>query len=176
MVLVDDQRRYVDANGAAQSALALSVPELRRLRLDGVTPPHLVRTMEATWAQLAQLGRVPWPPSSGGERSYLGVTSFALADALPGKHLIAFAPVGWPDRRTPGVSGADRTGSRPSLTAREVEVLALAAEGNSRSAIARTLHLRPSTVRTHLEHIYAKLGVHDRAAAVAQALRLGLIV
>jgi two-component system nitrate/nitrite response regulator NarL len=33
----------------------------------------------------------------------------------------------------------------------------------------------PATVRAHFEHIYAKLGVHDRAAAVAQAMRLGMI-
>ncbi len=61
------------------------------------------------------------------------------------------------------------------LTPREVEVLQLAAKGNSRGGIARTLLVSPATVRTHFERIYAKLGVHDRAAAVAQAMRLGLI-
>jgi PAS domain S-box-containing protein len=65
-------------------------------------------------------------------------------------------------------------GPRP-LTERELEVLRLAAEGHSGPEIAEQLVLSPATVRTHFEHIYEKLGVGDRAAAVAQALRTGLI-
>ena len=51
----------------------------------------------------------------------------------------------------------------------------LAAEGLSGPGIAERLVLSPATVKTHFEHIYEKLGVGDRAAAVAQALRTGLI-
>lgn len=65
--------------------------------------------------------------------------------------------------------------ARP-LSARELEVLHLAAEGLSGPAIAERLVLSPSTVKTHFEHIYDKLGVGDRGGAVAQALRVGLIV
>jgi PAS domain S-box-containing protein len=65
-------------------------------------------------------------------------------------------------------------GPRP-LSEREIEVLRLAAEGLSGPAIAQRLVLSPATVKTHFEHIYVKLGVGDRAAAVAQALRTGLI-
>jgi PAS domain S-box-containing protein len=65
-------------------------------------------------------------------------------------------------------------GPRP-LTARELDVLRLASDGHSGPVIAERLVLRPSTVKTHFEHIYEKLGVGDRAAAVAQALRTGLI-
>ena len=65
-------------------------------------------------------------------------------------------------------------GPRP-LTAREIEVLRLAAEGHRGPAIAEQLVLSPLTVKTHFQHIYEKLGVGDRAAAVAQALRTGLI-
>jgi ATP/maltotriose-dependent transcriptional regulator MalT len=65
-------------------------------------------------------------------------------------------------------------GPRP-LTEREIEVLRLAAAGQSGPRIAEQLVLSHSTVRTHFEHIYEKLGVGDRAAAVAQALRTGLI-
>jgi DNA-binding CsgD family transcriptional regulator len=61
------------------------------------------------------------------------------------------------------------------LTPREIEVLALAAEGLSGPGIAEQLVLSPATVKTHFQHIYEKLGVGDRAAAVAQALRTGLI-
>jgi PAS domain S-box-containing protein len=61
------------------------------------------------------------------------------------------------------------------LTKRELEVVKLAAEGNTGPRIAEQLVIEPATVKTHFEHIYEKLGVSDRAAAVAQALRLGLI-
>jgi PAS domain S-box-containing protein len=61
------------------------------------------------------------------------------------------------------------------LTEREREVLAIAANGNSTRAIAEQLFVSPATVKTHLEHIYEKLGVSDRAAAVALALRTGLM-
>lgn len=61
------------------------------------------------------------------------------------------------------------------LSARELEVLTLAAEGFSGPRIAERLTVSPATVKTHFEHIYEKLGVGDRAAAVAHALRSGVI-
>jgi two-component system nitrate/nitrite response regulator NarL len=64
---------------------------------------------------------------------------------------------------------------RPLLTAREGEILALVADDCSTSIIARRLHLSAATVQTHVQHIYAKLEVSDRAAAVAAAFRLGLM-
>jgi DNA-binding CsgD family transcriptional regulator len=62
-----------------------------------------------------------------------------------------------------------------TLSPRELEVLRLAAEGRSGPAIARQLVVSPSTVKTHFEHVYEKLGVGDRAGAVAYALRAGVI-
>ncbi|MDX6581277.1 MAG: hypothetical protein QOI10_461 [Solirubrobacterales bacterium] len=67
------------------------------------------------------------------------------------------------------------SGDRPALTPRELEVLALAAQGHSRRQIAELLTVSLETVKTHFQHIYAKLGVSDRTAAVAKALRDGLI-
>jgi DNA-binding CsgD family transcriptional regulator/PAS domain-containing protein len=64
---------------------------------------------------------------------------------------------------------------RRALTARELEILRHAADGERGPEIARRLVISPSTVKTHFENIYDKLGVSDRAAAVAQALRAGLI-
>jgi PAS domain S-box-containing protein len=66
-------------------------------------------------------------------------------------------------------------GRARSLTPRELEVLQLAADGFSGRKIAERLVVSPSTVKTHFDHIYEKLGVSDRAAAVATGLRLGLI-
>jgi PAS domain S-box-containing protein len=62
-----------------------------------------------------------------------------------------------------------------NLSPRELEVLSLAAQGNSVPVIARDLKIAPSTVRSHFDNLYAKLGVSDRAAAVAQGIRRGLI-
>ena len=64
---------------------------------------------------------------------------------------------------------------RPALSAREREVLALVAEGLSAPDIAASLHLSPATIKTHLQSLYEKLGVSDRAAAVARAMRQGLL-
>jgi DNA-binding NarL/FixJ family response regulator len=61
------------------------------------------------------------------------------------------------------------------LTAKEREVLARLAEGRSNAAIAAALHVTPATVKTHLAHIYEKLGASDRNEAVVRAVALGLL-
>lgn len=66
-------------------------------------------------------------------------------------------------------------GDRPVLTDREREVLALTADGGSAAQVAGHLHLSEATVKTHLHHVYEKLDVSDRAAAVAKGMRFGLI-
>ena len=65
--------------------------------------------------------------------------------------------------------------SAPSLSEREREVLNRIARGQSVPAIAADLYLAPSTVKTHLQRLYEKLGVNDRAAAVAEAMRQRLL-
>lgn len=69
----------------------------------------------------------------------------------------------------------DGPNGRPELTARENEVLHLIAEGKSAPQIGREIHLSPTTVKSHLHTLYEKLGVSDRAAAVAEAMRRGLL-
>ena len=62
-----------------------------------------------------------------------------------------------------------------ALTAREVEVLQLVATGATNADAGRALHVSEATVKTHLLHAFAKLGVDDRTAAVTTALARGLI-
>ncbi|MFJ3882599.1 response regulator [Streptomyces sp. NPDC090077] len=69
---------------------------------------------------------------------------------------------------------APRTGLPDGLTAREGEVLTLIAEGHSNSEIARRLTIGRSTVKTHVNNLFAKTGVRDRAQAVRYAFRNGL--
>jgi two-component system nitrate/nitrite response regulator NarL len=64
---------------------------------------------------------------------------------------------------------------RVRLTERERAILRLIADGRSLPAIARELHLAAATVKTHVAHVYEKLGVSERAAAVAEAMRRGLL-
>nr|WP_281425612.1 response regulator transcription factor [Streptomyces corallincola] len=72
------------------------------------------------------------------------------------------------------VSAVRSPGGEP-LSAREREVLALVARGTSNREIARELFISEATVKTHLTHLYAKLGVKDRAAAVATGYERGIL-
>jgi DNA-binding NarL/FixJ family response regulator len=63
----------------------------------------------------------------------------------------------------------------PTLSPRELEVLALVAEGRSNPEIARALYIGEATVKTHLLHVFEKLGVNDRTRAVTRAMELGLL-
>lgn len=62
-----------------------------------------------------------------------------------------------------------------SLSSREREVLSMIGQGLTVAAIAKELYLAPSTVKTHVQRLYEKLGVTGRAAAVAEAMRRGLL-
>jgi DNA-binding NarL/FixJ family response regulator len=61
------------------------------------------------------------------------------------------------------------------VSEREIEILMLVAQGRSNREIARELHISDSTVKAHMLHIFDKLGVTDRTAAVTTALRQGII-
>jgi DNA-binding CsgD family transcriptional regulator len=65
--------------------------------------------------------------------------------------------------------------SPPSVTSRQVEVLNLASHGLTSSEIAEQLGVGATTIKTHFENIFTRLGVSDRSAAVAMALRHGII-
>jgi DNA-binding NarL/FixJ family response regulator len=62
-----------------------------------------------------------------------------------------------------------------TLSAREVEVLALVAKGQTNAEIGRSLHISEATVKTHLLRSFGKLGVSDRTAAVTTAMAQGLL-
>ncbi|NYE38907.1 DNA-binding NarL/FixJ family response regulator [Nocardioides cavernae] len=63
----------------------------------------------------------------------------------------------------------------PKLSAREEEVLALLADGMGTGEIAGSLYMSESTAKTHITHIYQKLGAANRAQALVAAMRLGLL-
>jgi DNA-binding NarL/FixJ family response regulator len=71
--------------------------------------------------------------------------------------------------------GQVRAPAKDDLSKRELEVLALIAKGATNREAAAKLFISEATVKTHLLHLYAKLGVSDRAAAVATAFARGLL-
>ena len=62
-----------------------------------------------------------------------------------------------------------------ALSGRELEVVALVARGASNKEIAHALRISEATIKTHLAHIFEKLGVTDRTSAVTRAIERGLI-
>lgn len=126
------------------------------------------------------------------EAAALGLRSALLFPAIDGERVVAALSFYSFDRRGPSERlertlrsighqlgrflSRRRAQLEPSpLSAREIEVLALAGQGLSGPKIAERLVVSPSTVKTHFENIYDKLGVSDRGGAVAVGLRMGLI-
>ncbi len=71
--------------------------------------------------------------------------------------------------------GQIRAPAEEKLSNREIEVLQLVAEGSNNREIAKHLHISQATVKSHLMHIFSKLGVSDRTAAVTTALQRGIL-
>jgi DNA-binding CsgD family transcriptional regulator len=126
------------------------------------------------------------PPAIGGLRGTLGLPALAGAEVVCVLELYSASAADFSARlmhvldalaHQVGAFFARRRGELQlsPLTAREVEVLKLAAHGLPVSSIGERLIISRGTVKSHLEHIYSKLGVVNRTAAVAQALRSGLI-
>ena len=112
-----------------------------------------------------------------GVRAYLSKAWPAerICDALVA---VARGDVVLPEEVQAGLAAAIRSNAAPGklhLTPRERDVLVAIARGQTAPSIAQELHVSPATVKTHLKTLYEKLGVSDRAAAVAQAMRRGLI-
>jgi DNA-binding NarL/FixJ family response regulator len=74
-----------------------------------------------------------------------------------------------------GSPGGRGQRGQENLSPREIEVLKLVADGATNQVAARKLLVSETTIKTHLLHIYTKLGVRDRASAVASAYKRGLI-
>jgi two-component system nitrate/nitrite response regulator NarL len=112
-----------------------------------------------------------------GVRAYLSKAWPAerICDALLA---VARGDVILPGEVQAGLAAAIRNnaaGAQIHLTPRERDVLAGLVQGQSAPAIGADLHVSTATVKTHLKTLYEKLGVSDRAAAVAEAMRRGLI-
>jgi DNA-binding NarL/FixJ family response regulator len=106
-----------------------------------------------------------------------GASGYLLKDAPPAELVSSIrTAAGGEPAFAPGVSSRlEANTGLERLTGREVEVLQLVANGNSNRDIGKSLFLSEATVKSHLVHIFAKLEVGSRTAAVARARDLGLI-
>jgi DNA-binding NarL/FixJ family response regulator len=108
-----------------------------------------------------------------------GATGYLLKDAPPEELVSAVRAAARGETvLAPPVAarllGRVRSG-RPTLSPRETEILELLAEGLANRQISKRLFISEATVKTHLVHVYDKLGVDSRTAAVAAALQSGLL-
>lgn len=138
------------------------VEAIRRIRADRPEQPVLVFTTYDTDADVVRAldaGAIGYLLKDSAPQDIFG----AIRDALAGRS--ALSP--------PVASRVLDRMRRPdqALTAREAELLSLLAEGLTNKELGKRLFISEATVKTHLAHIYAKLGVDSRAAAVSIALR-----
>lgn len=109
-----------------------------------------------------------------------GATGYLLKDAPPEELFRSIrAAARGESALSPAVAGRlmsrMRAPAEENLSAREIEVLDLVARGASNKEIGKRLHISTATVKTHLVHIYGKLGVNDRTSAVTAALERKII-
>lgn len=112
---------------------------------------------------------------AGGARGYLlkdvshEQLCAAVANALDGVDLVA------PTLRRAMEERAASTPAQPALTERELQVLRGMSRGRSNAEIGRELYLSEDTIKTHARRLFRKLGVNDRAQAVALGFRRGFV-
>ncbi|MBL5975309.1 MAG: DNA-binding response regulator [Candidatus Leucobacter sulfamidivorax] len=108
-----------------------------------------------------------------------GASGYLLKDAPPEELIAAIrAAASGETALAPAIAGrllARMRSPQPGLSGREIEVLRLVADGASNSGIGSRLHISDATVKSHLVHVYTKLGVSSRTAAVAAAREKGLL-
>lgn len=174
MVVFDDEGHYRDINRPARLLFRKSHEEMLALRIYDLAPPG-ADVDEHILDGLFEDGFASGHYEMGFEDgSRLPIVYWTIAHALDGCNVSVFLPEDWSEQELLPAARADGA-EPPALTEREHEVLTLAATGASGPEIARQLGISPTTVKSHFENIYGKLGVPDRAAAVATALRLSLI-
>jgi len=172
VMVVDDERHWLQINDFAADLLGTSVDDAIGLRIEHFTPVERWDLLDQVWANFFGAGDLSGTYvvlRGDGARSL--VEFRAQRDLAPGEHLISARVISAP------AVPAEPSPALPAspLTGRERQVLQLAADGYSTRDIAAALDLGQGIVKTHFKDIHDKLGVRDTTAAVARALRGGVI-
>ncbi len=171
MVTVDSHKRYQAANAAARLAFRLSLAGWLERGIEDLTPPHMTNTLVSQWDRLMRRGSAAGRFDCELPDGDVAIAYCALANVLPGQHVIVFLPCALPDDEL----DAEVDGTTPvraaAITRREREVLTLIASGASTQQIAAELSISVPTVRTHTRNLLQKLGARNRAHAIALAMQ-----
>ena len=195
IAMLDDQPMFMDGVG-----MALDGADDMTVILRATTVDHLMHALGGANADIVIIE--PWGHAGDGldgvaaiSAHHPSVSIVALshrADAAHVKQVVANGAHGYVSKGTrpddlpsiirhiatgatvlPGTAGRNTPGS--NLTSREVEVLALAAQGLSNAEIGLSLYVTEQTVKFHLGNVYRKLGVGNRTEAAHTATRQGII-
>jgi len=181
--------RVVGTASSGESAIELAaelLPDvvLMDLRMSGVDGDEATASILATGQQTRVIILTTYENDDAILRAISAGASGYLLKAAPEEELLAGvrAVAAGEVALAPSVSrllvqraAAPTPPPAPALSPRELEVLALVAEGLSNRAIGERLFVGEATVKTHLLHAFAKLDVDDRTRAVTRAMELGLL-
>lgn len=178
MLLVDERRRIVDANGAYLTLLGAERAELIGRHLWEYVvggPLHTEREWQAHLNQGRFTGTVEMKSSGDGP---VHVQWAATTERVTGRYLVLFVALsssrwGTRIRRVPANANAPEPGA---LSERELEVVRMVAFGSTGPEIADELRISHHTVRTHVRNAMAKVDARSRAHLVAKALGDGLVL
>jgi DNA-binding CsgD family transcriptional regulator len=183
MLISDDQRRWVMANGPARQLLGLAAQDLPWRTMDEFTTVAGRRRLDEQWQAFLTSGAAEgWYELSLADRGTVLVEFSALAHVLPSRHLSVFIEadadhaLSERDAKRRIWAAVPAGGGRSPLTAREREVITLIAGGAQSGDVGTSLFVSPETVNSHAHNAMVKLGARTRAHAVAIALVTGQIV
>ena len=179
MLLVDDERLIVDANGACLTLLGAEHDEIvghyvweyvvgGPLQTDSEWQAHLDQGRFTGTAEMRGAGGVP-----------VQVQWAATTERVTGRYLVLFVALSTPRRglrENPQPATAAADSERSALSERELEVIRLVAFGSTGPEIADELRISHHTVRTHVRNAMAKVEARSRAHLVAKALGDGLVL
>ena len=156
---------------------ALTALETIERQLDGLPPPVATRYRAAS-----HLVRSAVPAFQNGSLAVLAIAiSQVIVESGAGLGALLTEAYGRTETVEPASMPGPVDDSRPpgidsdAITARERDVLSKIGQGYSNKRIARSLEISPETVKSHVKHIFSKLDVATRSAAVSRAVSLGLL-
>lgn len=182
ILVVDDDRRCLEANLTACRLLGLPRRAAIGRTLDDFLAPGMRRRLDHVWRAFREGGGHAGPFELNSEAAEVAEVHISVtANVLPSRHLLIL----WATQPSAGEAEAPaepvneanhgpRFG-RGGPTEREREILTLLAGGATDDQIAKMLELSAATVQTHVRNAKAKLGARTRAQAVALALQRGII-